>query len=102
MVDDHFSRETLERFFRSELSREESRGFVRHLLRQCPQCSGLLREVSRRGSFQLLVRGLQNAALRSNPDHDGRTLARVSLFPARGAQAGPEEEMKRSGRIGRG
>ena len=30
MADEHFSRETLARFFRSELSRQENRDFVRH------------------------------------------------------------------------
>jgi len=67
MADACFSRETLERFFLSELSREESRDFVRHLLRQCPQCSRLVREAAQRDSFQLLLRGLEEAALRSEP-----------------------------------
>ena len=86
MVDACFSRETLERFFRSELSKEESRDFVRHLLRQCPLCSRLVREAARRESFQLLLRGLEEAALRSDPVPDQRPLAKVSPFPSREAR----------------
>jgi hypothetical protein len=102
MADDHFSRETLERFLRSELSREEARGFVRHLLRRCPQCSKLLREVSQRGNFQLLLRGLEDAASRKDPERGERPLAKVSPFPSRAARAGPEEGAKLRGRLGRG
>jgi hypothetical protein len=102
MMDEHFSRETIERFFRSELSREESRGFVRHLLRQCPRCSPLLREVTQRGDFRLLLRGIEDAVLRFEPDRDPPELAKVSPFPSRGVRAGPEGEAKRRGRIVRG
>jgi hypothetical protein len=101
MVDDHFSRETVERFFRSELSREETRGFVRHLLRRCPRCSGLLREVSQSDNFQLLLRGLEDAALRTEPEREQRPLARISIFPSREARDGPEGDAKRRGRLGR-
>jgi hypothetical protein len=102
MADEHFSRETIERFFRSELSREEARGFVRHLLRQCPQCSKLLREVSQRGNFQLLLRGLEDAASHNDPERGEPPLAKISPFPSRAARAGPEGDVKRRGRIGRG
>jgi hypothetical protein len=102
MTDDHFSRETLERFFRSELSREETRGFVRHLLRRCPQCSGLLQAVSQRDNFQLLLRGLEDAALRTDPERDQRPLARISIFPSRESRASPEGDVKGRGRLGRG
>lgn len=67
MADDHFSRETIERFFRSDLERDENRDFVRHLLRQCPLCSPLLRDVARRQDFRFLIRGLEGAALRFDP-----------------------------------
>jgi hypothetical protein len=102
MADACFSRETLERFFRSELCREESRDFVRHLLRQCPRCSRLVREVSRGESFQLLLRGLEKVALRSEPPQERRPLAKVSPFPGWEARpAAPEGELRRR-RIGRG
>ena len=68
MADDHFSRETIERFFRSDLPRDENRDFVRHLLRQCPLCSPLLRDVARRQDFRFLIRGLEDAAFRFDPD----------------------------------
>ena len=70
MADDHFSRETLLRFFRSQLSRGECRGFVRHLLRQCPRCEAMLREVSDSRDFCLLFRAVERTALRAD---DGRT-----------------------------
>ena len=102
MADACFSRETLERFFRSELSRESSRDFVRHLLRQCPRCSRLIREVARGDSFQLLLRGLEQAALRSEPVQEPATLAKVSQFPSREARTAPDGELRRRGRAGRG
>lgn len=103
MADACFSRETLERFFRSELSKAESRDFVRHLLRQCPRCSRLVREATRRESFQLLLRGLEQAALCSEPVPEPRPLATVSPFPGREAgTAAPEGELRRRGRFGRG
>jgi Ribonuclease G/E len=89
MADDHFSREAVERFFRSELSREENRDFVRHLLKRCPQCSGLLQEISQRQNFLLLIRGLEDAALRE-PDRPGRVLNREHRFVDPEARAGPE------------
>ena len=89
MADQHFSRDILERFIRSELSREENRDFVRHLLRQCPQCSGLLREMSQREDFRVLIRGLSAAAFRSDPESGQRNLAKVAQFPARSARASP-------------
>jgi hypothetical protein len=70
MADEHFSRDTIVRFFRFQLSGEESRSFVRHLLRQCPCCAGLLREVGERRDFRLLLRALEIVALQSD---DGRT-----------------------------
>ncbi len=102
MTDDHFSRETLERFLRLELSREETRGFVRHLLRRCPQCSRLLQEVSQRDNFQLLLRGLEDAALRTDPDREEPPHRQDLDLPQPGeVQAGTEGDAKRRGRLGR-
>jgi hypothetical protein len=101
MADEHFSRVSLERFFRSELPRQEARDLVRHLLRRCPQCQGLLRDVANGESFQLLLRGLEDAALLSDPDPVEPVLAKVSLFSRRGARTGLEVEVKRRGRVGR-
>jgi hypothetical protein len=100
MADEHFSRVSLERFFRSELSRGEARDIVRHLLRRCPLCTGLLREVANGESFQLLLRGLEDAALHTDPDRVEPMLAKVSLF--RRARASPDGEAKRRGRAWRG
>lgn len=70
MADDHFSRETIFSFFRSQLSRGECRGFVRHLLRQCPRCEAILKEVSDSRDFRLLFHAVERTALRAD---DGRT-----------------------------
>jgi len=67
MEDEHFSHETVDRFFRSELSRGETRAFVRHLLRQCPRCTRVLREVGRRLSLQFRVAGVAETAVRFDP-----------------------------------
>jgi len=101
MADEHFSRVSLERFFRSELSRGEARDLVRHLLRRCPQCTRLLREVSNGESFHLLLHGLEDAALHSDPDPVEPVLAKVSLFSRRGGRVGLEGEVKRRGRVWR-
>ena len=82
MADDHFSRETIERFLRSALSRDENRDFVRHLLRRCPLCSPLLRDVARRQDFRFLIRGLEDAAFRFDPYSYDRILEKL----------GPKEE----------
>jgi anti-sigma factor RsiW len=98
MADEHFSRVSLERFFRSELSRQEARDVVRHLLRRCPKCHALLRHVANGESFQLLLRGLEDAALLSDPDPVEPVLAKVSLFSRRREPA-DLAEAKRRGRV---
>jgi hypothetical protein len=58
MTDEHFSRHTVEQFFRSELPQAEMMPFVRHLLRRCPGCCRLVREVTQSRTFRLvLLRG---------------------------------------------
>ena len=60
MRDEHFSRDTVEQFFRSELPQCESMRFVRHLLRQCPSCTRVLREVAQRRNFRVMLdRGIE-------------------------------------------
>lgn len=79
MTDSHFSPETIERFYRSELTREETRDFVRHLLKRCPSCCRIVQEVSQRENFQLLVRGLEDAALHET-EAGGRVLGNPARF----------------------
>ena len=55
MTDEHFSRHTVEQFFRSELQQAEMMLFVRHLLRRCPGCCGLVREVTQSRTFRLVL-----------------------------------------------
>jgi hypothetical protein len=101
MADEHFSRVSLERFFRSALSRQEARELVRHLLRRCPQCTRLLREVSNGESFHLLLCDLEDAAVHSDPDPVEPVPAKVSLFSHRGARTALDVEVKRRGRVWR-
>jgi len=90
MADDHFSKDTLERFLRSELSREENRSFVRHLLRQCPRCALLLRELAPREDFRMLMLGLEGPEGPPDPDPiEQSSLAPVVRFAIRGARASP-------------
>lgn len=98
MADDHFSRETIERFLRSELSRDENRNFVRHLLRQCPLCSPLLRDVARRQDFRYLIRGLEEAAFRFDPDSYERLFQKMDRRKKESeVRAGPESEPDAAG-----
>jgi hypothetical protein len=55
MRDEHFSRDTAEQFFRSELPQSEAMLFVRHLLRQCPSCGKVLREIAQKRHFRLAL-----------------------------------------------
>ena len=71
MADAHFSYRFVERFLRSELSRGENREFVRHLLRQCPRCSRLIREVASEQNLPFLAHGLEAVVSRLNPDSGG-------------------------------
>jgi hypothetical protein len=90
MADDHFSKDILERFLRSELSREENRSFVRHLLRRCPRCTLLLRELAPREDFRMLMLGLEGPDNLPDPDPiERRPLAPVVRFAIRGARASP-------------
>jgi anti-sigma factor RsiW len=93
MADDHFSRQTILRFLQSELSKDETREFVRHLLRQCPECSQLVREVTQRQDFRFLIRDLEDSALRCDPEPYQRILRRtLRLVEQEEARAGPRAE----------
>jgi hypothetical protein len=98
MADDHFSRETIERFLRSDLSRDENRDFIRHLLRQCPLCSPLLRDVARRQDFRFLIRGLEDAAFRFDPDSYDRVFEMMDRKRQDSdVRAGPDLEPEAAG-----
>lgn len=92
MADDHFSRQSVWRFLQSELSRDENRDFVRHLLKQCPQCSRLIREVSQRQDFRFLIRDLEDSALRCDPDPYKQILRRTFRTLEQEARDGPVKE----------
>jgi len=93
MADVHFSRDSVGRFLRAELSREEARDFVRHLLRQCPECSRLLEEISQRQDFRFLIQDLEDASLRFDPDPYKKMLRKTFRFVEQEeVRAGPRTE----------
>lgn len=71
MAEQHFSHEVIERFFRAELSRVENQEVVRHLLRRCPGCSRLVREVADGQKFHCLVHGLEAGVSHSDRADSG-------------------------------
>jgi hypothetical protein len=96
MADDHFSRQTVLRFLQSGLSRDETRGFVRHLLKHCPECSRLIQEVSQRQDFRFLIRDLEDSALRCDPDPYKQILRRTFGTIEQGARDGPARHNRAS------
>ena len=49
----HVGRESMERFLRAELSREENQEIIRHLLTECPVCRDTIQEAARRQGFKV-------------------------------------------------
>lgn len=62
MGDEHFPRESIERFMKAELSREETREIVRHLLARCPSCVAAASAAMRRHDLDSLPEGEPGAA----------------------------------------
>jgi len=54
---EHVSEGLLERFFRGQLSRQETRRLVRHLLTGCPQCTETAAWVGQRSGWDLTGKG---------------------------------------------
>lgn len=50
----HVGRESMERFLRAELSREENQEIIRHLLTECAVCREMVHEAARRQGFKVL------------------------------------------------
>ncbi len=50
----HVGRESMERFLRAELSREENQEIIRHLLTECPVCREMVHEAARRQGLKVL------------------------------------------------
>ena len=50
----HVGRESMERFLRAELSREENQEIIRHLLTECPVCRDTIQAAARRQGFKIL------------------------------------------------
>ena len=53
MSEFHVKREQMERFLRTELSREENREIIRHMLTECPICRETVRQAARRQGFKV-------------------------------------------------
>jgi tetratricopeptide (TPR) repeat protein len=61
MAEDHVSRELMQRFFRSELSRQDTHEVVRHLMRQCEDCLAVAVEVGAEEGYVYQEGDFQNA-----------------------------------------
>lgn len=55
MSEYHVGHEEMERFLRAELSREENREIIRHLLTECPLCQDTVRLAARRQGFKVMT-----------------------------------------------
>lgn len=53
-TESHVGRESMERFLRAELPREENQEIIRHLLTECPVCRAMVREAAQRQGFKVL------------------------------------------------
>jgi hypothetical protein len=92
MAEEHFSYEVIERFIKAELSRGENREVVRHLLRRCPRCCRLVREVAHGRNLHWPVHGLETSVPcsdRSDASSPQQILDRIlRLVGRRTARAG--------------
>ena len=64
----HPAAETLERFIRGELAREEIPAVVRHLLTRCPKCTAVARRCLARGDQPYALRILLEEGLASQAE----------------------------------
>ena len=63
MISSHLTQDTLQRFFRSELSRRENRLIVRHLLTRCRHCLCVVQEAEEATGFRLTAAPREHAAM---------------------------------------
>ncbi|HEV2852551.1 MAG TPA: tetratricopeptide repeat protein [Thermoanaerobaculia bacterium] len=68
MPGEHVSREVMQRFFRSELSRRDTHEVVRHLMRQCPTCLEVAVEVGAEEGYVYQEGDFQNALFPEDPE----------------------------------
>jgi tetratricopeptide (TPR) repeat protein len=74
---DHASRELMQRFFRAELSRRDTREVVRHLLARCPECLDTAHEIGRMEGFTWEEADLHRSLLHKNPNCYNESFLRV-------------------------
>src|SRR5262245_58258465 len=85
---EHPSPEMLERFMRGEVSRQENRAVVRHLLTRCPQCRYITGRLLKLGSEKkisterALREQLRRLARQAPPKPTRREAAMAALFKA--------------------
>ena len=74
---DHASRELMQRFFRAELCRDDTREIVRHLLAQCPECLDTAHEIGRMEGFTWEDEDLHRTLLHKDPSCYNESFLRV-------------------------
>lgn len=74
---DHASREMMQRFFRSELSRRDTQQIVRHLLARCPECLDVAQEVGHAEGFTYEGGDFQSALAHEDPGRYHETFLRI-------------------------
>ncbi|HEX7183552.1 MAG TPA: hypothetical protein VF756_17085 [Thermoanaerobaculia bacterium] len=77
MADDHVSRELLQRFFRSELSRRDTQEVVRHLMRRCGECQERAIQVGAEEGYAYSAGDFQSALFPDDPERYRETFLRV-------------------------
>ncbi|HEX6902238.1 MAG TPA: tetratricopeptide repeat protein [Thermoanaerobaculia bacterium] len=77
MPENHVSRELMQRFFRSELSRKDTHEVVRHLMRQCAACLSVAVEVGAEEGFIYQEGDFQSALFPENAERYNAVFLRL-------------------------
>src|SRR5215208_7165199 len=77
MEEDHVSRELLQRFFRSELSRRDTHEVVRHLMRRCGKCLETAVEVGGEEGYVYQEGDFQSALFPDGAEHYNAVFLRL-------------------------
>ncbi len=77
MPEDHVSREVMQRFFRSELSRRDTHEVICHLMRRCETCHGIAVEVGAEEGYVFQDGDFQAALFPDDPERYNDAFLRV-------------------------
>ncbi len=77
MPEEHVSREVMQRFFRSELSRRDTHEVIRHLMRSCEVCHGIAVEAGAEEGYVFQDGDFQAALFPDDPERYNDAFLRV-------------------------